>query len=378
MSATLSEDVLIPRLACFGRHPLNDNHAFLELNISDLTTIRDINILRQYKHLMYLNISGNEIEDLSPLSDVTALTQLVARNNRVSRCVGFFPKCCRPGNAWSTGDKAIGSILSSLDLGNNLISVIDGLDEHVFIEVLLLGKNLISKIDGLQALKNLRVLDLSYNKISRMENLQGLPIQELNLKGNQISDISGVGLSELPRLSVLDLSENKIKSLTPLQFSTNLEQLDLRNNKISMIRQLELLEQLSFLQVLLLHGNPCAGKSFYRARVIIRLPSLQRLDFTKVIAEERIRAANAYRFPQGDLISRQNVFNKYITDQEFLDYCTPLHDEEMAYSLEELLAGETLATTERKVIIEKEVIRELSEAIVYEVLEGVNSALIYA
>lgn len=97
-----------------------------------------------------------------------------------------------------------------------------------------------------------------------MENLQGLPIQELNLKGNQISDISGVGLSELPRLSVLDLSENKIKSLTPLQFSTNLEQLDLRNNKISMIRQLELLEQLSFLQVLLLHGNPCAGKSFYR------------------------------------------------------------------------------------------------------------------
>ncbi len=133
--------------------------------------------------------------------------------------------------------------------------------------------------------------------------------------------------------------------------------------------------------------------------MIIRLPSLQRLDFTKVIAEERvinihddillfqkfyhntllqIRAANAYRFPQGDLISRQNVFNKYITDQEFLDYCTPLHDEEMAYSLEELLAGETLATTERKVIIEKEVIRELSEAIVYEVLEGVNSALIYA
>jgi Leucine-rich repeat (LRR) protein len=97
-----------------------------------------------------------------------------------------------------------------------------------------------------------------------MENLNGLPIQELNLKGNQISEISCIGLSELPRLSVLDLSENKIKSITPLQFSTNLEQLDLRNNKISMIRQLELLQQLNVLQVLLLHGNPCAEKSFYR------------------------------------------------------------------------------------------------------------------
>ena len=92
----------------------------------------------------------------------------------------------------------------------------------------------------------------------------------------------------------------------------------------------------------------------------------------------QIRAANAYRFPQGDLISRQSILNKYIPDQEFRDYCTPLHDEEMAYSLEELLAGETIATTERKVIIEKEVIRELSEAIVYEILEGIRSALICA
>ena len=77
------------------------------------------------------------------------------------------------------------------------------------------------------------------------------------------------------------------------------------------------------------------------------------------------------------MVSRQNIFNKYIPDQEFRDYCAPLHDEEMAYSFEELLAGETIADTEQKVIIEKEVIHELSEAIVYEILDVVSSSLIY-
>ena len=110
----------------------------------------------------------------------------------------------------------------------------------------------------------------------------------------------------------------------------------------------------------------------------MRLKSFVIQIFDHVLASLQIRAANAYQSPQGDLISRQNLFNKYIPDQEFVDYCASLHDEEMAYTFEELLLGETLEEARSRETSHKKLILELSESIVYEILDHVSRTLIYA
>jgi hypothetical protein len=72
------------------------------------------------------------------------------------------------------------------------------------------------------------------------------------------------------------------------------------------------------------------------------------------------------------------VFNKYIPDQEFIDYTTPFHDEEMAFSFEELLVGETDSEQKMRIFKEKEIIQEVSEAVVYEIVEHVSRTVFYA
>jgi Leucine-rich repeat (LRR) protein len=87
------------------------------------------------------------------------------------------------------------------------------------------------------------------------------------LRGNKISKLSGLGISELPRLAVLDVAQNFIKTLEPLGACENLEYLDVRDNQIDMIRQVEFLSRLQFLQHLYFLGNPCSLKPFYRSKI---------------------------------------------------------------------------------------------------------------
>lgn len=216
----------------------------------------------------------------------------------------------------------------------------------------------------------LQVLDLSYNKLTRIEGLSGLPIQELNLKGNNLTDLAGLGIGNLPRLTALNVAENAIKTLKPLEDCKNLDYLDVCNNKIEFIRQVEFLQNLPFLQILYFEGNQGSLKKFYRYRIIFRLPKLEQLDETKVSAEEKIRSANAYKSVDGDLESRRCVFNKFLPDEEYIDYSPQLEDEEMLLTLEELMAGENFEQREAKALSSKNLYADEAEAFVDNVIRG--------
>uniref|UniRef100_A0A8P4K0A3 Dynein regulatory complex subunit 3 n=1 Tax=Dicentrarchus labrax TaxID=13489 RepID=A0A8P4K0A3_DICLA len=64
--------------------------------------------------------------------------------------------------------------LARLDLNNNHIEVIEGLDRLVNLTWLNLSFNIIEKIEGLESLRKLEVLNLSNNRISVIENLDTL------------------------------------------------------------------------------------------------------------------------------------------------------------------------------------------------------------
>jgi small GTP-binding protein len=122
----------------------------------------------------------------------------------------------------------------SLNLSENQISDISPLRELKRIEELRLDNNQITDISPLRGLTQLKKLTLPENQISDISPLRELKrIEELRLDNNQITDISPLG--ELTQLKELNLHENQISDIFPLKELTQVTALDLRNNKISHI-----------------------------------------------------------------------------------------------------------------------------------------------
>jgi len=306
-------------LGLLGKHPLRQSHTYLSLSVPR-SGLDDASVgsLSSYPNIMYLDVSGNKIGDLSVLGQLPTLVQLDASWNEVGECLAFAPPRCSRTQAWSDGDLAVGSMLTLANLSHNRINALRDLSAHAFLETLLLGYNSIVQIEGLQNLKFLQVLDLSYNKIAAISGLDGLRLQELNLEGNELSSLEGLG--GLPSLSVLNVARNKLESLQPLQSCQSLLTLDAGHNAVSVLRQVEFLRPLPWLANLTLMGNPGARKAHYRLRVLFKLPNLKRLDTSNASAEEQVRACNLFRSQGGDLEARAAVHAKYFPGEPFEDF----------------------------------------------------------
>ena len=77
------------------------------------------------------------------------------------------------------------SEIKSLNLSGNQITEITGLDALTTLHELKLGNNKITEIKGLDALTNLEALDLSDNQITEIKGLDALTnLHELNLVNN--------------------------------------------------------------------------------------------------------------------------------------------------------------------------------------------------
>jgi len=114
------------------------------------------------------------------------------------------------------------------------ISIID-LEENNYesVEELDLSDNQIVEIKGLEVFSNLKVLRLNDNQLTQIEGLEHLKkLQYLSLRNNRISEIKG--LESLSDLHTLDLSGNTNISVIPESVNklTSLETLKLWNCKI--------------------------------------------------------------------------------------------------------------------------------------------------
>lgn len=77
--------------------------------------------------------------------------------------------------------------LTGLNLRKNQIESIQYLEDLIWLKDLDLSKNRILKIQGLKNQKNLFSLDLSYNKIEKLEGLENCTkLMKLKLSGNPI------------------------------------------------------------------------------------------------------------------------------------------------------------------------------------------------
>ncbi|KAE9967779.1 hypothetical protein EG328_007974 [Venturia inaequalis] len=185
-------------------------------------------------------------------------------------------RLCLRQNAISEIDlpATLGPKLTELDVYDNLIAHIKGLDSLTALTILDLSFNKIKHIKRLSHLKNLTDLYFVQNKISTIENLEHLSkLRNLELGGNRIREIQNLetlvgleelwlgknklteirGLDTLTNLKILSIQSNRLRSITGLESLTSLEELHISHNALT---SLSGLSKTTSLRVIDISNNP--------------------------------------------------------------------------------------------------------------------------
>ena len=148
--------------------------------------------------LEILDLDNNDIQDLSPLSDATALLALLAGNNRVetlapiASSTKLYVLDASQNKIGTEGISCLSSMynMAYLNLSSNSIDDILVLEGLLNMQYLYLSGNSISNISPIKQMEKLSALDLSENKITDISRLPNADYRFLFLFGNSIDDIS--------------------------------------------------------------------------------------------------------------------------------------------------------------------------------------------
>lgn len=219
----------------------------IDLNHSRITSLPALRLSR-FQHLTRLCLRQNGLLEISlpPAPWGAALSELDLYDNMISHIRGL---------------DALPS-LTSLDLSFNKIKHIKNLSHLTTLTDLYFVQNKISRIEGLDTLTSLTNLELAANRIREIENLDTLtnltqlwlgknklthlanlaPLQNLtllSLQSNRLTSPSLSHLATLPKLTDLYLSHNALDSIAPLAAVTTLRVLDISSNPLASLRGVE-------------------------------------------------------------------------------------------------------------------------------------------
>lgn len=206
----------------------------------DIDTIASITSLEQLT-IDRSDLSGLNLDKFSNLTNVTDLR--ITNGNLTDRQIKFVDDL-------SDSRK---SSLSILDLRGNNIQTIPTLTGFRYLKIINFAGNHISDISPIRCLefKPIQKICLSENEISDISPLTCVPVHELNLSMNNISDISCMEdfdeSSDL--LEKLYLVDNDITDISPLADFVNLEKLVIGSNHISDISVVNSLPNLRKLDI---------------------------------------------------------------------------------------------------------------------------------
>jgi internalin A len=240
-----------PGYIYIGGNEFNTDLTELDLSWIGLAD-EDIIDLKYMTNLSHLNLFGNQISDITPLSELVNLTYL---NLSMDFSLAH-------------------------EMYNNKIVDLTPLSNLINLTELDLGGNFdINDITPLSNLTNLTVLNL--NMMSYINSWEGgqisditplsnlIDLTDLNLEGNKVSDITP--LSNMLNLTNLYLHDNRINDIAPLSNLSNLTNLYLGDNEISDITPLS---NLSNIIVLRLDGNQISD-----LKPLINLRNLTDINF---------------------------------------------------------------------------------------------------
>jgi Leucine-rich repeat (LRR) protein len=143
------------------------------------------------------------------------------------------------------------NFIVTIDLSENNIEDISCLAKLPNLKSIILSNNTIKDLGSLSSFHNLEYINLNKNFLKDINCLSQLPnLIYLSLNDNQITDITS--LCFLNRLTILNLSHNAIEDIEVLSMLENIEALDLSRNKITTVKPLLYLKTL---EEVFLHEN---------------------------------------------------------------------------------------------------------------------------
>ena len=161
-----------------------------------------------------LSLHGREVTDLTPLAELTQLTELGIYETKVTD-ISPLAKLTK---------------LTTLKIRHTILNDITPLASLTDLrELELINNGNLTDFQLVARLAKLTKLHIAANSIEDLSFLKGLSnLERLDLEGNKITDLTP--LKPLRKLANLSLANNMIVDLTPLTELTNLIELDLRAN----------------------------------------------------------------------------------------------------------------------------------------------------
>ena len=249
-----------PAIEALIRKQLNvsDDHVLYSDELWNITalvvpmnaeTLEDLSVLPFIKQL---SIRYGKFEDLSALSVLTSLEELVITDTTISssdlQIIAALPKLTSltltSCNLSDIAPLSGATGLTYLDLANNTVQNLSSLEAMTKLEYLSLTHNAVNDLESIGKLSELTTLDLSYNSIASSAPLAGCrKLKILDITGNNLTTLEG--LERLPMLKALSLAFNQLTDITPLSANTSLSVLEISNNAITDISCLSGLNQLT-------------------------------------------------------------------------------------------------------------------------------------
>uniref|UniRef100_UPI00398F3DC7 dynein regulatory complex subunit 3 isoform X2 n=1 Tax=Pristiophorus japonicus TaxID=55135 RepID=UPI00398F3DC7 len=165
---------------------------------------------------------------------------------------------------------------------------IDNLWQFKTLTKLQLDNNVIEKIEGLNTLANLVWLDLSFNNIEMIE-----------------------GLDELIKLEDLSLYSNRISNFENMDSLVNLQIFSIGKNHINNLESIIYLRRFKKLRTLNLAGNPICEDERYSMYIPAYLPNLMYLDFILIDQTTKEMALEMHQHDVANLVHHEtSAFRK--------------------------------------------------------------------
>ncbi|EAY30707.1 COR domain-containing protein [Microscilla marina] len=224
----------------------------------------ELKLLAKCIDVRVLNFSSNWVNDVVEERFPLVFSSNTQAPNHLTQLPAYLPPCLHTliaqGNSeapWSI--KSLQPLLplqmlKHLDIGHNQLMSLKALENLPKLTYLLASHNQITEIEPIAALTQLEELFLDTNQIDNVEALTGLhQLKRLSLMNNRIAQV--FALPKCRRLRTIWLSYNQITEvIIPKSITEQLTYLDLRFNQIEQV-SLPWLEALPALETLNLGGN---------------------------------------------------------------------------------------------------------------------------
>ena len=273
----LTSELLEKRLG-FGYSTKN----LLDLDLSSLKLKDEINLFSKesYPKLKKLNLSRNIFKSFSIFGTLPNLKEL---NLSYNLFVEAFPK----------KEKIIS--------GKGLFGLPN-------LENLEMSNNQLVNLNGLQFFKKLKTLILKENNFTKIESLNNMEyLTYLDVSNNKMRNVDRTSLGDLPNLQIFICDNNLMKNINGFSKYESLTNLSFQNNKIQDLNCLEKLNELNKLKEIILKGNPLTRYNNYRLNLIKLMPKLIKIDGNEITEDEINNSKKIEQKPIGDPNLNYNI-----------------------------------------------------------------------